>query len=80
VEGTSFVNLVPFGSDITELHMYENHTFVVPYSVCVCPIFFGCMHIVCLDVQGSLQYIYTVCAMSMYEKIVGVQIGDFFWH
>jgi len=32
-EGTSIVNLMPFGSDITELHMCENCDFVLPVNI-----------------------------------------------
>ena len=33
MEGTSTVNLVPFGSGITELRMRENRDFVVPVNI-----------------------------------------------
>jgi len=33
VEGTSTVNLVPLGSDITELWLHENRNFVVPVNI-----------------------------------------------
>ena len=39
IKANSTVNLMLFGKDITELWIRENRDFIVPVSVCTCPVF-----------------------------------------
>ena len=70
VEGTSIVNLVPFGSDIMELWMRQNCDFAVPVNI-LTP--FACapfleLH-VCLDDNEPIYKLHFSCSSKQFYPV-----------